>query len=143
MRGAVIVLLFLFAGCGGQPPAAPISPLPPVSPQSTPAAEADTAAAGALAIALEGDVEPASETEYRSKGPEIRCSAMLVVGGVPQPVATEVEWTAEPDGVGVFSSGAHGVFFVPEGSGRVEIHAALKSPEGAETVSPKVILIVP
>jgi hypothetical protein len=49
----------------------------------------------------------------------------------------------EPAAGGVFSSGAHGVFFVPEGPGRVEIQAALKSPDGRETRSPKVYLTVP
>lgn len=139
----IIPFIVILVGCGAQPPAPPSEPARNAATQASTAATHDTAVVGVLAIALEGDVELTSETEYRSIGPEIRCSAMLMDAGEPQPVATEVEWKAEPAGSGVFSSGAHGVFFLSEGSGRVEIHAILKTPDGRALRSPKVFLIVP
>lgn len=145
MRYALIpaILLFATSACGGSSPSGETGPVS--SNSASPSSQSsDTAlpASSALAIALEGDVEAVSETEYRAKGPEIRCAAMLV-GGEAEPVTSEVDWTADPASAGLFSSGAQGVFFIPEGSGRVEIEARLRNPDGSEIVSPKLILVVP
>lgn len=111
------------------------------TPAATAAAAAKVEAAPVLAVALEGDVLMLSETEYRAKGPEIRCSAFLIRDETAAPIMGLAEWRVFPAGAGFFSTGATGVFFIPEGTGVVEIEAELEH-EGRHLRSPRLRLHV-
>lgn len=132
---SLFFLLLAVSACGGAAP-------PAVDSLTDGDAEAIAAAPSAvLAVALEGDVESVSETEYRAIGPEIRCSAFLLKDEEASPIAGLVVWKTKPEGAGIFSTGAVGVFFIPERTGAIEIVAEYDH-EGATLRSPALLLHV-
>lgn len=138
IRRLFFLPVFLTLACGQSSPSAPIDAQATPAPTATPDARAE---APVLAVALEGDVLAISETEYRAKGPEIRCSAFLIENGSAAPILGLAEWRAMPNGAGVFSTGATGVFFIPERSGAIEIEAECEH-GGRRLKSPRLILHV-
>lgn len=138
IRRLFFLPVFLTLACGQSSPSAPVEAPDTTAPTAT---TNESAEAAVLAVALEGDVLAISETEYRAKGPEIRCSAFLIENGNASPILGLAEWRAMPNGAGVFSTGATGVFFIPERSGTIEIEAECDH-AGRRLKSPRLILHV-
>jgi len=102
---------------------------------------ATLAIAQSLAIAFEGDVERISETEYKSKGPEIKCAAILIDKDSTFSVTSDAEWIVVPQDAGTFSEGASGVFFLPNQKGSFKIYARYPFDKEPKIESIKLTLI--
>ena len=131
-------ILLLLASCGQAVPSSPSSaPVAAPAPRVVPSVKSFP-----LAIALDGNVKHRSDTEYVATGPEILCAAYLIDSDVPRLVSSEVEWQTDPPG-GTFSSGASGVFFLPDTGTVVRIYAVMSDPAAPPNESPRLTLIVP
>ncbi|MEK8022599.1 MAG: hypothetical protein AAB229_02220, partial [Candidatus Hydrogenedentota bacterium] len=142
----------MFIVACGRP--APPPAMPSALSTPTPAVAAIARNLPPLEIVLEGDAIRRSDTEYEAAGPEILCSAFLMDSEVPRLVSSEVEWKTDPPG-GSFSSGASGVFFLPDSHSTVKIYALFSeqgqvspgasspSMAGYTVESPRITLIVP
>lgn len=137
----LLIVVGLYASWGvacGRMPQAETAATPRVPAADTTAVMMDegsseSAVAGQLAVALDGDVTHLGDTRYQAVGPELRCSAMLLPddGGPPVPATSLVEWKVLPESGGSFSIGAQGAYFLPASTGVVIIHAELPGAAGA------------